>query len=176
MLSGISRVRLLATPWTLAHQAPLSMAFSRQEYWSGLLCPRPGGLPDSGMEPASPDLQAASLPLSRRGCPIIGSRCPNHMPGPAWWSELPKAGTITLPKSPAQRLQQPTQGRSDSNQWSWGLHSKKKKKQRAFLSESLSQKTCAQDFACWRCGKATGCLFKASGAPLVKKKSAPPRP
>ena len=43
----------LATPWTVAHQAPLSMEFSRQEYWSGLPFPSPGDLPDSGTEPAS---------------------------------------------------------------------------------------------------------------------------
>ena len=44
---------LTLTPWTLAHQAPLSMRFSRQEYWSGLLCPPPGDLPDPVIEPAS---------------------------------------------------------------------------------------------------------------------------
>ena len=44
------------TPWTLAHQAPLSMEFSRQEYWSGLAFPTPGDLPDLGIEPASPSL------------------------------------------------------------------------------------------------------------------------
>ena len=45
-----------ATPWTVAYQAPLSMGFSRQEYWSGLPFPSPGDLPDSGMEPRSPSL------------------------------------------------------------------------------------------------------------------------
>ena len=44
----------LATPWTLACQAPLSMGFSRQEYWGGLPCPPPGDLPDPGIKPASP--------------------------------------------------------------------------------------------------------------------------
>ena len=48
----LSRVRLFVTPWTIAHQAPLSMGFSRQEYWSGLPFPPPGDLPDSGIEPA----------------------------------------------------------------------------------------------------------------------------
>ena len=42
-----------ATLWTIAHQAPLSMRFSRQEYWSGLPCPSPGDLPNPGIEPAS---------------------------------------------------------------------------------------------------------------------------
>ena len=51
MLSHSSRVQLFATLWTVAHQAPLSMGFSRQEYWSGLPCPPPRNLPDSGIEP-----------------------------------------------------------------------------------------------------------------------------
>ena len=51
-----------ATPWTVACQAPLSMGFSRQEYWSGLPCPSPGDLPDPGIEPGAPALQADSLP------------------------------------------------------------------------------------------------------------------
>ena len=50
------------TPWPVAHQAPLSMGFSRQEDWSGLPCPPPGYLPDPGIEPGSPALLADSLP------------------------------------------------------------------------------------------------------------------
>ena len=50
----------LVTPWTVACQAPLSMGFSRQEYWSGLPFPSPGDLPDPGIEPGSPTLQAES--------------------------------------------------------------------------------------------------------------------
>ena len=53
MLNRFSRVRLFATPWTVACQAPLSVEFSRQEYWSGLSCPSPGNLPDPGIEPVS---------------------------------------------------------------------------------------------------------------------------
>ena len=53
MLSHFSHVQLFATPWTVAHQAPLSMGSSRQEYWNGSACPPPGNLPDSGIEPAS---------------------------------------------------------------------------------------------------------------------------
>ena len=49
----LSRVQLFATPWTVAHQAPLSMAFPRQDYWSGLPCPSPGDLLDPGIEPTS---------------------------------------------------------------------------------------------------------------------------
>ena len=52
MLSHFSHVQLFVTLWTTAQQAPLSMGFSRQEYWSGLPCPPPGDLPDPGIEPA----------------------------------------------------------------------------------------------------------------------------
>ena len=52
----------LATPWTVAHEAPLSIGFSRQEYWSGLPFPSPGNLPNPGIESRSPALQADSLP------------------------------------------------------------------------------------------------------------------
>ena len=57
----LSRVRLFATPWTVAHQAPRSMGFSRQEYWSGLSFPSLGKLPDPGIEPRPPELQADAL-------------------------------------------------------------------------------------------------------------------
>ena len=57
----LSRVRLFVTPWTVAHQPPQSMEFSRQEYWSGLPFPSPGDLPDPGIEPGSPSLQADAL-------------------------------------------------------------------------------------------------------------------
>ena len=56
-----SCVWLFATPWTVAHQAPQSMEFSRQEYWSGLPFPSPGDLPNPGIEPGSPALQADTL-------------------------------------------------------------------------------------------------------------------
>ena len=52
VLSCFSRVQLFATPWTVAHQAPVSLGFSRQEYWSGLPFPLPGDLPDPGTERA----------------------------------------------------------------------------------------------------------------------------
>ena len=62
---SLSCVLLFETPWTVAHQAPLSMGFFRQEYWSELPFPSPGNLPDPGikpMSPVSPALQADSLP------------------------------------------------------------------------------------------------------------------
>ena len=53
MVSRFSCIQLFATPWTAAHKAPLSMEFSRQEYWSGMPCPPPGDLPNPGTEPVS---------------------------------------------------------------------------------------------------------------------------
>ena len=60
-VKSFSRVWLFATPWTVAYQASLSVGFSRQEYWSGLPFPYPGDLPDPGIEPRSPSLQADVL-------------------------------------------------------------------------------------------------------------------
>ena len=87
--------RLFGTPWTVARQAPLSTESPSQEYWSGLPFPSPGDLPDPGINPGSPALQADSLPSESLGKPFTppsypqivhtsfcvksGSRCP----GPA---------------------------------------------------------------------------------------------
>ena len=60
----------LANPWTVAHQAPLSIGFSLQEYWSGLPLPSPGDLPDPGIKPGPPELQADSLPTELPGKPV----------------------------------------------------------------------------------------------------------
>ena len=66
-VKSLSRVRLFATPWTVAYQAPPSMEFSKQEYWSGLPFPSPEDLPDPGIEPRSPMLQADALPFEPPG-------------------------------------------------------------------------------------------------------------
>ena len=60
----------LCDPWTVAHQAPLSVGLSRQEYWSGLPFPSPGDLPDPGIEPRSPTLQAGTLTSEPPGKPL----------------------------------------------------------------------------------------------------------
>ena len=60
-MKSLSRVRLFSTPWTVAYQAPPSMGFSRQEYWSGLPFPSAGCLPNPGIEPGSPACQADPL-------------------------------------------------------------------------------------------------------------------
>ena len=66
-----SHIRLFETPWTVAHQAPLSMGFSRQEYWGGLPFPSPGDLPDPGIEPRSPALKADALTSEPPGKPWV---------------------------------------------------------------------------------------------------------
>ena len=74
----LSRVRLFATPQTVAFQIPPSMGFSRQEYWSGLPFSSPAYLPDSGIEPGSPALQADALTSEPPGKPPA----PYHPPKP----------------------------------------------------------------------------------------------
>ena len=69
VLGRFSHVQLFATLWTVAHQAPLSMGFSRQEYWSGLSFLLLGDLPNQGIKPRSPTLQADSLPTEPPGKP-----------------------------------------------------------------------------------------------------------
>ena len=70
-VKSLSHVRLFQTSWTVAHQAPPSMGFSRQEYWSGLPFPSPGDLPDPGIESRSPTLRADSLPSKPPGNPYM---------------------------------------------------------------------------------------------------------
>ena len=80
------------TPWTAAHQAPLSMGFSRQEYWSGLPCPSPGHLPHPGIEPASPALQADSFPLRHQRNPQWQLVNPVNLGSSGWlkiWKDWP---------------------------------------------------------------------------------------
>ena len=68
-VKSLSCVQLFGTLWTVAHQAPPSMEFSRQEYWSGLPFPSPGDLPDTGIEPRSPALEADTLTSEPPGKP-----------------------------------------------------------------------------------------------------------
>ena len=74
-LKSLSFLRLFATPWTVAHQAPVSVEFSRQEYWSVLPFSSPGDLSNPGNEPRCPALQADSLLSEPLGKPI-----PTYMP------------------------------------------------------------------------------------------------
>ena len=66
-MKSLSHVRLFATLWTVAHQAPPPMEFSRQEYWNGLPFPSPGDLPNPRIKPGSPALQADALPSEPPG-------------------------------------------------------------------------------------------------------------
>ena len=72
-VKSFSLVRIFATAWTLAYQAPPSSGFSRQEYWNGLAFPSPGDLPDPGIKPGSPALQADFLPSEPPGKLLITS-------------------------------------------------------------------------------------------------------
>ena len=79
-VKSLSHVQLFETPWTVAHQTPPSMEFSRQESWSGLPFPSPGGLPNPGIEPESPALQVDALP--------------SELPGnPSKWTTFPEGST-----------------------------------------------------------------------------------
>ena len=68
---SLSHVQLSATPWITAHQAPLSMGFSRQEYWNGLPFPPPGDLPDPEIELISPALEGAVFAIEPPGAPFF---------------------------------------------------------------------------------------------------------
>ena len=68
-VKSLSHVRLFVTLWTVVHQAPPSMGFSKQEYWSGLPFPSPGDLPDPGIKPRSPAMQAGALTSEPPGKP-----------------------------------------------------------------------------------------------------------
>ena len=74
-VKSLSRVRLFATPWTVAYHSPQSLELSRQEYWSGLPFPSPGDLPHPGIEPEFPALQADSLMTEVPGMPIYQLGC-----------------------------------------------------------------------------------------------------
>ena len=93
-----SRVWLSATPWTVAYQATLSMGFSRQEYWSGLPFPSPGDLPDPGIDPGSPALQADALTSEPAGDHLLSTDHTHlHRHLLVWRSPHPHPLLSTLP-------------------------------------------------------------------------------
>ena len=94
-VKSLSRVRLFATPWTVAYWASPSMGFSRQRYWSGLPFPSPEDLPDPGIKPRSPALQAGALPSE----PLLGML-------------LEKSGEIT-----PERIERQSQSKNNAQLW-----------------------------------------------------------
>ena len=66
-MKSLSRVQLFATPWTVAYQAPPSMGFSKEEYWSGFPFPSQGDLPHPGIKPGSPAFKTDALPSEPQG-------------------------------------------------------------------------------------------------------------
>ena len=97
-VKSLSCVRLFATPWTVAHKAPPSMGFSRQEYWSGLPFPSPGDLPHTGIKPRSPTLQVDALTSEPPGKP-------GHTLAPLKRLStcFPCKKTLPMPQSPTYR-------------------------------------------------------------------------
>ena len=100
---SLSFVQLFATSWTIAHQAPLSMEFSRQEQWSGLPSPSPGDLPDPGIKPRSPAFHTDSLPSEPPGkpwleIPVSKTRLGTckHSLIMCWWNELPMESILGI--------------------------------------------------------------------------------
>ena len=91
-VKSLSPVRLFATLWTVTYQAPPSMGFSRQEYWSGLPFPSPGDLPDPGIEPGSPALHANALTSEPPGLPrkCLLNALEKAGLGTHGWPELPQ--------------------------------------------------------------------------------------
>ena len=92
-VKSLSRVWLFATPCTVTYQAPPSMGFSRQECWGGLPFPSPGDLPDPGIEPGSPTLQADALPSEPLGKPffhwsVFYLQYYINFKGPMYWFDI----------------------------------------------------------------------------------------
>ena len=103
-MKSLSCVRLFATPWTVTYQAPASIGFSRQEYWSGLLFPSPGDLPDPGIEPGFPTLEADTLTSEPPGKPNLHSICQQIWKTQQWPQDWKRSVFIPIPKkgSPKQ--------------------------------------------------------------------------
>ena len=123
MLSHFSRVGLSATPWTVARQGPLSMRFSRQEYWSGLPFSSPGDLPDPGVEPwvslplRAGGRQRAPRPLEEQegmAGPIL------HLPSVSWGTApwLWDRGTSVYRQTGVRK--DPHRASSAGHRWVWG--------------------------------------------------------
>ena len=93
-MKSLSRVRFFVIPWTVVYQAPQSMVFSSQEYWSGLPFPSPGDLPNPGIEPGSPTLQADALPSEPPGKPSL----PRDKHLLISWLQIPSAVIWEPPK------------------------------------------------------------------------------
>ena len=97
-VKSFSSVQLFVTPWTVAYQASPSMGFSRQEYQSGLPFPSPGDLPDPGIKPGSPELQADALPSEpplqfssvAQSCPTLCDPMNHSTPGLPVHHQLPE--------------------------------------------------------------------------------------
>ena len=105
-VKSLSRVRIFVTPWTVAYQAPMSMGFSRQEYWSGLPFPSPGDLPNPGIDPGFPTLEADALTSEPPGNVYLILK----------WSEVKSLSRVGLFVTPWTVAYQPPQSTEFSRQ------------------------------------------------------------
>ena len=110
----LSRVWLFATPWTVAHRAPLFIEFSRQGYWSGLPFPSPGDLPNPVIEPRSPTLQADALPSEPPGKLFL---LQGNLPNPGIKPRSPTLQADSLPAEPQGRPKNTGVGSLSLLQW-----------------------------------------------------------
>ena len=152
MLSHFSPVQLFMTPWTVARQAPLSIGFSRQEYGTGLPCPLPGDLPNTGMEPHLLCLlhwQVGSLPLVPPGKPcrviqisgIFRSLSPLYLPGPLpassfTYDDAEESHHVT-DVSTCRELRLTVWSQGVSSSWWWGS------------GRPFSLRTITEQMPCW---------------------------
>ena len=109
----LGSVWLCVTLWTVTCQAPLSMRFPRQEYWCGLPFPSPGDLPDPGIEPTSPALQADFLSLAPPGKPNKSLPCPSCTPSTV------KGSSQCLGRRPKGPPLVPMSGELPHSSWNW---------------------------------------------------------
>ena len=131
----LSNVQLFVTPWAVAYQAPLSMGFSRQEYWSGLPFPSPGDLPDPGIEPGSPTLQADTWPSELQGRSIIrgGNKNLRHIVYTChtfihlfpWWTCGLFSGILVIERKPNWLIWRDVNGPRDCHT-EWGKSERQK--------------------------------------------------
>ena len=122
-VKSLSHVQLFATPWTVAYHAPPSMGFSRQESWSGLSFPSPGDLPDPGIKPRSPTLQADALTSEPPGksVPNSCSRLHNDLRQSYNSATLDlRFWKFTSWGSPGQLVKNRFPRYCDSASWGWG--------------------------------------------------------
>ena len=164
----LSHVRLFATAWTVAYQAPPSVGFSRQEYWSGLPFLSPGDLPNPGIEPGSPTLQTDALPSELPGKLKMKVTSPSRVT----WRPTRPSRTNTQKRCPFHYRGLECKSRKSRNTWSnrqiwpWNMEWSRAKTNRALPRErtghskhhlaTTQEKTVNMDITRWSTPKSDG--------------------